>query len=151
MNAETTGSKDVLQEILASGKTLAEHAGFSSNAIQLIYATAVGHLESGRLEQAAAGAFQLVSLDPRTEDHWALYGNVLMKQGCFAQAVTAWEMAMACAPRFTTAVTIARTAIAMGLFENAAEALLMARRYKSTPAQEVEYDALVEAWYSARA
>lgn len=150
MKAETNSSIDVSQAVLTSGQTLAEHAGISSNALKLIYANAVGHLEAGQLQEAAMGAFQLVSLDPRTEDHWALYGNIFMKLGFFAQAVTAWEMAMVCAPRFATAATIARTAIAIGKFENAAEALLMAKRYKRTPAQELEFDALVDAWYSAR-
>ncbi len=151
MKAETMDTNDMLQAVLTSGQTLAEHSGISSNALKVIYAKAIGDLESGQLQQAAVGAFQLVSLDPRTEDHWALYGNIFMKLGCFSEAVTAWEMAMVCAPRFATAATIARTAIAIGKLDNAAEALLMARRYKTTAAQEIEFDALVEAWYSARA
>lgn len=150
MKAETTSSNDLSQAVLASDKTLAEYVGISPNALKVIYANAVGHLESGHLEQAAVEAFQLVSLDPRCEDYWALYGNIFMKLGCFAQALTAWEMAMVCAPRFSTAATIARTAIAIEKFDNAAEALLMARRYRSTPAQELEFDALVDAWYAAR-
>jgi tetratricopeptide (TPR) repeat protein len=151
MSTETTNPNDLAQAVLASGQTLAAHTGLSPNALKVIYATAVGHLEAERLEQAAAGAFQLVTLDPKSEDHWALYGNTLMKLGRFAEAVTAWEMAMVCAPRFTTAATIARTAIAIGKLDNASEALLMARSLHRTEAQAAEFDALIEAWYAARA
>lgn len=151
MSTETTNPNDLAQAVLASGQTLAAHTGLSPNALKVIYATAVGHLEAERLEQAAAGAFQLVTLDPKSEDHWALYGNTLMKLGRFAEAVTAWEMAMVCAPRFTTAATIARTAIAIGKLDNASEALLMARSLHRTDAQAAEFDALIEAWYAARA
>ncbi len=150
MNMPPPPPPDMPQAVLESGKTLAQYVGLSPHTTRLIYAQAVGHLEAGRLREAALGAFQLVSLDPRTEDHWALYGNVLMKQGLFADAVTAWEMAMACTPRFATAVTIARTAMAIGQLDHAAEALLMARGQRRAPAQEAEFDALIEAWYSAR-
>lgn len=150
MNAADNGTTTKPEAMSASGQTLVEQAGLSPNTLKVIYAAAIGHLEAGRLEQAAAGAFQLVSLDPRSEDHWALYGNTLMKLGRFAEAVTAWEMAMACVPRFATAATVARTAIAIGKLDSAAEALLMARSLRRTPAHELEFDALVEAWYAAR-
>lgn len=151
MTKDTLTSDDLPQAVLSSGKTLASYTGLSPNALKVIYATAVGHLEAERLKEAAMGAFQLVSLDPRCEDYWALYGNIFMKLGCFAEAVTAWEMAMVCAPRFATAATIARTAIAIGKLDNAAEALLMARSLRRTPSQEADFDALIEAWYAARA
>jgi len=150
MNPDIQDVDSLPQTLIAGGQNLAAHVGLSPNALKVVYATAVGHLEAGRLEAAAAGAFQLVSLDPRSEDHWALYGNALMKLGRFAEAVTAWEMAMACVPRFATAVTVARTAIAIGKLDNAAEALLMARSLRRTPAHEAELDALIEAWYAAR-
>lgn len=137
--------------VAASGKTLAEHAGLSRNTIKVLYATAVGHFEASRFSEAAAVLFQLVALDPKSEDAWALYGNVLMRLGRFQAAVTSWEMAMACTPRFSTAALIARTAIAIGSLDRAAEALLMARRYKKSPVQEREFDELVEAWYGAQA
>ena len=149
MNTASHDLESLSPALAASGQSLAEASGLSINALKVIYATAVGHLEAGRLESAAAGAFQLVSLDPRSEDHWALYGNTLMKLGRFAEAVTAWEMAMACTPRFATAIIIARTAVAIGKLDNAAEALLMARGLCRTPAHQVEFDTLVDAWYAA--
>lgn len=137
--------------VIASGKTLAEHAGLSRHATKVLYATAVGHFEASRFSEAGAVLFQLVALDPKSEDAWALYGNALMRLGRFQTAVTAWEMAMACTPRFSTAALIARTAIAIGALDRAAEALLMARRTKKSPAQDKEFDELVEAWYGAQA
>jgi len=139
-----------VQSVLESQKSLANYAGLSRHGLQVMYAQAVGDFEAGRYQEAAAHLFRLVALDTRREDYWALYGNTLMKMGQFEHAVTAWEMAMACTPRFRTAATIVRTALAVGLLDRAAEALLLARPHRRTPDQEREYDALVDAWYAAR-
>ena len=147
----TAQTQDVVQKLRESGQTLAEHAGLSRDATRVLYANAVGHYEAGRLRDACKTLFQLVALDPHAEDHWALYGNALMKMGQFAEAVTAWEMAMVCTPRYGTAATIARTAIAIGQFERAAEALVMARKLAGTDEQRREFDALVDAWHASRA
>lgn len=140
----------LFESVAASGKSLAEQSGLSEQSIRVLYATAVGHFEAGRLQQAQVVLMQLLALAPKVEDHWALLGNTLMRLGQFAEAVTAWEMAMACQPRYATAVRIARTAIAIGRLDAAAEALLMARKYAQSPAQQEEFDALIEAWYAAR-
>lgn len=131
-------------------QTLAEYAGLSRNALQVLYVQAVADYEAGRFQEAAVHLFRLVAMDTKREDYWALYGNTLMKLGQFEHAVTAWEMAMACTPRFRTAALIVRTALAMGMLDRAAEALLLARPHRRTPEQEREYDALVDAWYAAK-
>lgn len=150
MNSINPEADPVVRDLLDNGKSLADYAGLSKDALRVLYANAVGHYEAGRLEDAAAGLFHLVALDPHSEDYWALYGNTLMKLGDFANAVSAWEMALACAPRYATAAMIARTAIAIGQLDRAAEALVVARKYKQTTAQEAEFDALIESWYAAR-
>ncbi|NBW47566.1 MAG: hypothetical protein EBR46_05445, partial [Betaproteobacteria bacterium] len=131
-------------------QTLAQNAGLSRHGLQVLYVQAVADYEAGRFQQAAVQLFRLVALDTKREDYWALYGNTLMKMGQFEHAVTAWEMAMACTPRFRTAALIVRTALAMGMLDRSAEALLLARPHRRTPEQEREYDALVDAWYAAK-
>lgn len=133
---------------LENGHSLAEHAGFSRATLKALYATATGHFEAGRAEDALKALFQLVALEPRKEDHWALLGNTFALSGQFKAAVGAWQMAMTVEPRYATAAMIARTAIALKDKESAAEALLMAGKLKLTEAHQSEFDALIEAWYA---
>lgn len=150
MNQIPAATDDLVRELQEKGISLAQYTGLSRDALRVLYANAVGHYEAGRLEDAAVGLFKLVALDPRSEDYWALYGNTLMKMGEFANAVTAWEMALSCAPRFATAALIARTAIAIGDLGRAAEALVVARKHLQTAEQTREFDALIDSWHAAR-
>lgn len=146
-----TPTSELFDSAVDSEKSVADMVGLSEQALRVLYAQAVGHYEAARYAQAQVTLMQLVALAPKKEDPWALLGNTLLKLGHFSEAVTAWEMAMACQPRFATGAMIARTAIAIGRLDAASEALLMARRCIQTPLQQQEFDALIELWYAARA
>ena len=133
-------------QAIAQGTSLQEAAGLSKDFIRLLYAMAVGHYESGRYVEALGSLEQLTLLDGRNPDNWALLGNCMMRLGRFAEAVTAWRVAMSASPNFNTAATVVRTAIAIKDLEASAEALMVARRYRSTTAQQTEYLALVDSW-----
>jgi Flp pilus assembly protein TadD len=133
-------------QAIAEGQSLHEKAGLSKDFMRLLYALAVGHYESGRYIDALDPLEQLTFLDGRNADNWALLGNCMMRLGRFPEAVTAWRVAMSAAPSFSTATTVVRTAIALKDAEASAEALMVARRYRTTPAQHAEYQALVDSW-----
>jgi Flp pilus assembly protein TadD len=136
---------DALKAI-QEGRSLAQAAGLSRDLLRVLYASAVGLYESGQHEEALMQLHQLTSLDARNPDPWALTGNCFLKMGRFAEAVTAWRVAMAAAPTFATAATIVRTAVAIKDPEASAEALMVARRQRTTPNQFADYEALLDLW-----
>jgi Flp pilus assembly protein TadD len=133
-------------EAMLEGKTLRERAGLSRDLIRVLYASAVTHYESGQHEDALVTLSQIMALEPRNADIWALMGNCMLKLGRFGDAVLAWRVAMTVAPSFATAATIVRTAVAIKDAEASAEALMVARRQRTTPKQFTDYEALLDLW-----
>jgi Flp pilus assembly protein TadD len=131
---------------IEQGQNLHEVAGLSRDFIRLLYATAVGQYESGQYLEALNSLHQLTVLDARNADNWALLGNCLLRMGMFAEAVTAWRIAMSAAPTFATAATVTRTAVALKDAEASAEALIVARLHRKTPEQFAEYETLLDSW-----
>ena len=132
----------------SQGQTLAQHAGLSNDTLRVLYAKAVGLYEAGQYNEALPLAYQLVGLDSNHADYWALTGNVLYGLGHFKEAVGFWMTTLALQPRYSTAATVVRTAVALKDKEAAAEALLIASKLKQTPEQTREFDALVDSWYA---
>ena len=130
------------------GQTLAQHAGLSNDTLRVLYAKAVGLYEAGHFDEALPLAYQLVGLDSNHADYWGLTGNVLYGLGHFKEAVGFWMSNLALQPRYATAATVVRTAVALKDRESAAEALLIASKLKQTPEQTREFDALVDSWYA---
>jgi tetratricopeptide (TPR) repeat protein len=135
-------------EAQSQGQTLAQHAKFSNDTLRVLYAKAVGFYEAGKLDEALPLAYQLVGLDTNHADYWALTGNVLYGLGHFKEAMGFWMVNLSLQPRYATAATVVRTAIALKDKEAAAEALLIASKLKNTSEQIREFDALVDSWYA---
>lgn len=133
-------------EALENGDSLASRAGLSRDLLRVLYAAAVGAYESGQYETALSHLYQLTVLDARNPDPWALTGNCLLKLGQYADAVTAWRVNMSVAPSFATAATIVRTAVALKDAEASAEALMVARRQRTTLKQFSDYEGLLDLW-----
>lgn len=131
---------------LQEGRSLAELAGISKDLIRVLYASAVGLYESAQYEHALEQLHALTVVDTRNPDPWALTGNCMLRLGRFADAVTAWRIALAASPSFATAYTIVKTAVAIKDAESSAEALIVARRHRISPAQFAEYEGLVALW-----
>jgi predicted Zn-dependent protease len=135
-------------QALGQGQTLAQHAQLSNDTLQVLYAKAVGFVETGQFDEALPLAYQLVGLDSNHADYWALTGNVLYGLGHFKEAIGFWMTNLSLQPRYATAATIVRTAVALKDKESAAEALLIASKLKQTPEQIREFDALIDSWYA---
>jgi predicted Zn-dependent protease len=135
-------------QALEKGQTLAQHARLSSDTLRVLYAKAVGFYEAGQLNDALPLAYQLVGLDSNHADYWGLTGNVLFGLGHFKEAIGFWMTNLSLQPRYATAATVVRTAVALKDRETAAEALLIASKLKHTPEQTREFDALVDSWYA---
>lgn len=142
---ETIGLKQAAMAMV-QGQSLRERAGLSRDLIRVLYASAVTCYESGQHEEALGTLQQLMVLESRNADVWALIGNCMMRLGRFPDAVTAWRMVLAIEPNFATAATVVRTAVAIKDAEASAEALMVARRQRTTPSQFTDYENLLEAW-----
>lgn len=142
---QTIGLQQAAQAMV-QGQSLRERAGLSRDLIRVLYASAVTRYESGQHEEALVTLHQIMALEPRNPDIWALSGNCMMRLGRFTDAVTAWRMVLAIDPNFATAATIVRTAVAIKDAEASAEALIVARRQRTTPTQFSDYDTLLDLW-----
>jgi tetratricopeptide (TPR) repeat protein len=135
---------DAARRAMTAGQSLAEHAGLSRDLLRLLYASAVGHYEARRHDEAIQALVQLVLLDLRHADAWALLGNCHQREGRFAEALQAWQSAMTLRADPALATLVARTALALKDRESAAEALLALRQHVATQTQADEFNALAE-------
>lgn len=151
MNLDSEPSTTQLfNEMQQSDRTLSEHCGISASTLTVIYAKAVSEYESENLAEASKILWLLTTLDPGSEDAWILLGNVFMKLGQTPNALLSWEMALVCVPRFSTAAMISRIAMAICMWDKAAEHVLKAKSLKRTESQSLELDDLIDKWYQGR-
>lgn len=131
-------------QAIANGQPLAEHLGFSTDLLKVLYSEAVGHYDHGQTAEAIAALDLLTKLDMRRVDYWALLGNCLNREGKFQEALACWQMAMTIKPDRQSAMLVARTALALKDPAAAAEALLAARPFIVTQEHVEQAQAVIE-------
>lgn len=113
-------------QLFSQGKTIAQALSMPKEALDTLYAVAVGDYEAKRYEDAVVGLQNLIGLDHHNPSYWALVGNSLRAIGKYHEAIYAWNICMSLDPKFATAMTIARVAIALKDKTWAVEGLMMA-------------------------
>lgn len=141
---------EAARKAVIGGASLAQHLGLSSDGLRLLYVSAIGHHEAGRHAQAIGDLMQIVMLDARNADAWALMGNCLMREGRFADALQAWSLALHLKPSFGSAHQVARTALALKSAPEAAIGLTAMRKHGSTPDQLAACQEVLEALQALR-
>jgi len=152
MENEMTTAKqpiDMLQaaQLFAQGKGFGDALEINQGTKDSLYSVAVVDYEAKQYEKAIRGLRILVLMDPNNADYWSLLGNALKDSGMYSEAIAAWYMAMGIAPKFKTAMVIARVAIAIKDKPWAAEGLMMALAHRGDNPKDVEdYHKLIEAY-----
>jgi predicted Zn-dependent protease len=129
--SETSQNKEKIDlvkayQLFSQGKTIAQALGAPKETLDTLYAVAVGDYEAKRYEDAVVGLQNLIGLDQNNPSYWALVGNALRAIGRYQEALYAWNICMSLDPKFATAMTIARVAVALKDKTWAVEGLMMA-------------------------
>ena len=113
-----------IKEMIAlakKGKTLASHLGLPQDATKAIKMAAQSALYKKQYQLAEKLANQLLVLDQKDSENWALLGNILKEAGLYRQAIQAWYAAFTINEDCRTALAMAQLAYALGELDIAEE------------------------------